>query len=289
MTATTVETLTADGVLLNTLAKNISSLTGRLIAPPLRTNDIVVPQRNGDVVTPRKWYGPGMLTLPMWVIGCDDNGGIPAASSRRIEFYKRVDELIGVFSSPELILMQHKLPDGTVRECRAQRVELLDFTTDAVNPRGLVNVALKVPGSFWQDDSNKTFTQSNPTVPSTLSLTQFAGATAPMDDLTITITGPITNPRVEAYRNSAALTQPVWFQYTGSIGSGLTMVVNCATWALSGTAGATYANLSHSGDARWISVPPAPAAGTPQIRLTGSGNNATTAISVVGRRKFMVG
>lgn len=289
MTNTTAELLTADGVVLNTLAKNISTLAGRMRTAKPRTSNIVVPMRNGHLRTPRKWYDPAVLDLPMWVLGCDDNGNVPSGSSARIEFFKRVDELAAIFGSPELIKMQHTLPDLSVRECDAEVLEVIDFTASGINPKALFNVQLTVPGAFWQDTADKTFSLTNPTVPSTISLTQFAGATAPMDELTITITGPITNVRVEAYRNGAALSQPVWFQYNGTIASGQTMVVNCKTWTLSGTGGATYANLSHSGDARWLSVPPAPAAGTPQIRLTGSGNTAVTAISVVGRRKFLVG
>jgi hypothetical protein len=222
-------------------------------------------------------------------MGCDDDGLIPGGSTLRKEFYKRVDELVAVFGSPDDLLVQHTLPDATIRECSAEVLDIIDFTTASVNPKGLFNVSLVVPGAFWQDNADKTNTFSNPTVPSTLSLTNFAGATAPMDELTITITGPITNPKVEVYRNGAALDQPVSFQYNGSIGSGNTMIVNCKTWTLSGSAGATYANFSHAGDARWLSVSPAPAAGTPQVRLTGSGNTATTAISFVGRRKFLVG
>jgi len=287
MTNTTTETLTVDGVVLNTLAKNITSLAGRLRTPPVRTNNIVVPNRHGVLRTPRKWFDANVLQLPMWVLGCADDGSIPTTS--RTEFYKRVDELTALFSSPEPLLVQHTLPDASVRECLAEVLEVLDFTTSGINPVGMFSVALNVYGAFWRDNSDKTFSLTNPTVPGTISLTQFAGATAPMDDLIITITGPITNPRVEAYRNGLPLSQPVVFQYTGAIASGQTLILNCGTWQMSGTAGATFANLSHSGDARWLSIPAAPGAGTPQIRLSGSGNSAVTAISVVGRRKFLVG
>lgn len=289
MTATTTETLTVDGVLLNTLAKNVSSLTGRLRTPPKRTANIVIPQRNGVLRTPRKWYGPNTLNLPMWVVGSDDNGNIPTNSTRRIEFYKRVDELTALFNSPDLLTVQHKLPDGTTRECQAEVLEVLDFTTVAVNPKALFNVALTVPAAFWRDTADVTNSFSNPTLPSTLSLTNFAGATAPMEDLLYTIRGPITNPKIEAYRNSAALGLPVWFQYTGSVADNATVIVNCATWALSGTANPVYGNFAHGGDPRFMVLTPNVPGSAPQVHITGTGGGANTQLTVAGRRKYMVG
>lgn len=290
MTTTTQETLSVDGVILNTYAKNIMTLAGRLRSAPLRTGNLTIPQRHGELRMPRKWYGANVLTLPMWVIGSDDNGNVPVASTSRIEFFKRIDELTALFGSPEVLDVRHTLPDGSVRQCFAEVLEANDFTASGISvPKALFNVALTVPGAFWQDLNAVTWSLTNPTLPSTQALTQFAGATAPMDDLTITLTGPITNPKVEAYRNSAGLTIPVYFQYNGTLASGQTMIVNCATWSLSGTAGATYANFVHAGDPRWFSLSPAPVAGTPQIRLSGTGGSAVTAISVTGRRKYLVG
>lgn len=289
MTRTTAETLTADGVVLNTYAKNIKSLTGRLRNAKTRTGNITVPGRNGVIRTPRKWSDAAVLDLPMWVVGSHDDGYIPSGSSARIEFFKRVDELLAIFSSPELITIRHTLPDGTTRECLAEVLEVMDFTADSVNPKGLVNVQLVVPDAFWRDTADITQTFTNPTMNSVVNLTNFAGATAPMDDLIFTITGPITNPRLEAYRNGNPLSQPVWVQYTGTIGAGTTAILNCGTWVLSGTASPSYANLSHLGDPRWLSVPPAPVGGSPQIKISGSGNTGATAVQIVGRRKYQVG
>lgn len=289
MTNTTQETLTVDGVVLNTLAKNIKTLSGRLRTAKVRTANVEVPQRNGHIWTPRKWYDPLVLDMPMWVRGCDDDGKIPSQSKARTEFYKRVDELVSLFSSPNLLYIVHTLPDGTKREAYGEVLDILDFTTMGVDPLGMVNVQLVVPGAFWQDTADNTNTFTNPTMGAALSLTNFAGATAPMDDLTYTITGPITNPKVEALRGGAALTSPVYFQYNGTVPSTQTLIVNCKTWALSGTMASSYANLSHTGDARWMVAEPAAAAGTPQVSLSGSGNTAATALSVVGRRKYLVG
>lgn len=289
MTNTTAELLTVDGVPLNTYAKNISTLAGRLRSAQLRTANIQLPMRNGQLRVPRKWYDPVVLDLPMWVVGCDDNGNVPSGSNARIEFFKRIDELASLFASPDLLTVRHTLPDGSIRECMAEMLQALDFSTSAVTPKGLFDVQLTVPDAFWRDIADKTNSITNPTLPYLFNLPNFAGATAPMDDLTITITGPVTNPRVEAYRNGAALGIPVWFQYTGTIASGQTLIVNCATWALSGTSAPVYSNFTHVGDARFLSVPPAPSAGTPQVRFTGTSTSAVTAISVVGRRKFLVG
>jgi hypothetical protein len=110
-----------------------------------------------------------------------------------------------------------------------------------------------------------------------------------MEDLVITITGPITNPKVEVLRGGNPLSVPNWFQYTGTIAGGTTLIVNCSTWTISGTSSPSYANFTHSGGGRFLSVVPGVAAAAPAVRLTGSGNSASTAISLVGRRKYLVG
>src|SRR5687768_5894726 len=97
MTVTTSETLSVDGVVLNTLAKNIETLTGRLRTPPLRGSNLSIPSRHGALHTATKVYDENEIVLPMWVAGCDDDGEIPYFGSARKEFFKNLDELSNLF------------------------------------------------------------------------------------------------------------------------------------------------------------------------------------------------
>ena len=121
-----------------------------------------------------------------------------------------------------------------------------------------------------------------------VSRSSWAGATEIMDELTITITGPITNPRLEAYRESNPLGVPVWVQYNGTVSAGNTLILNTATASLSGTGFTpTLANLVWSGYPRFLYLAPRTVlTAAPQLRVSGSGATAATAVRLVGRRKY---
>ena len=293
MTYTTAEILSVDGVVLNTLAKNIEELTGRLRTPKAATDNIAVPKRNGRIRVSQKFYDQNEITLPMWVIGSDDDGKIPGGSTEAKEFWKNLDTLTALFglrSSP--LDIRHTLADGSVRQCYGDVLETISFEVEMLRI-GRFTVVITVPDPFWQDVNSQTQSITLPngsgSFVQSYSLTTFLGATAPIEDMTFTFTGPVTNPMVEALVNSSPLQAPIWFRYNGTVGAGTTLVANCSTWALSGSMSPTYSLLSHVGSPRWMVVQPNPAASSPEIRVSGSNTSAATKVEVSGRRKFLVG
>ncbi len=287
MTATTAETLTVNGVLLNTYAKNIESLTGRLRVPGLRTDNIVVPARHGTLRTTRKFYDEGQIILPMWVKGCDDDGNIPTTA--RQMFYTNLDVLSKLFRPGDGMLeVLHTLPDATVRRCMAEVTEVIDNQVSGYgNPLGKFSVAMRVPSVFWEDAVVRSVdllpTQNGP-VPI------LDGATAPIEDAVFTITGPATNPKVEALYNGASLSTPVYFQYSGTVAAGKTLAVDCGNWTLVGGGfSPDFSLFSHVGSARWMTIPPGPIGSAPSIKITASSTSGATKVNLSARRKFLVG
>lgn len=277
---TTEELLTVNGVILNTFAKNIESLAGRLRTPSFRTENRQVPGRHGALRTPNKMFDENSLALPMWVAGCDDNGHIPAGSNARKEFYKRVDELTRLFKGGSTALdIRHTLPDLSVRQCFGDVLEVFDFTTDA-SPLGLFSVNITVYDPFWRDvdPQTQTFASANG---SSVEATQFAGSTAPMDDLTYQLIGPWTNPVLTFADGS-------WIAYDVALTAGQGVTIDAGTWKLTGTGGHTvnYGKVRHDGrDGRWASLPTS----SQVITLGGSARTTSTQLIVAGRRKFLVG
>lgn len=274
MANTTPEILTINGVVLNTYAKNIESLTGRLVSPPKRTGNITVPGRNGTVRTKFKKYDENVITLPMWLIGADDDGNIPGGSTARREFFKRVDELTRLFGGEDLDI-RHTLPDGSIRQCFGDVLDVIDMTTDAFNPTAKFGVSITLSEAFWQDLN--IISQSLTANVSPLNFTSFAGSTAPMDDLTIKFTGPWLNPVI-------TFTDGTWLALDLNIAAGATVTVNCATWFVSAPATLTQLRRSSSGG-RWASIPP----GVISIITAGSNRTTATKLELEGRRKYLVG
>jgi hypothetical protein len=284
---TTTEVLTVNGVILNTLAKNIESLTGRLRTPAKRTANVVVPGRHGAVRTTGKKYDQNVLALPMWVIGADDDGSIPRGSSDRKEFFARVDELVTLFSGNGDVPLdiRHTLPDGSVRQCFGDVLDVINFTTqDGESPLAKVGVSIQVPGAFWQDLNEVTDTVvANG---ASVTLPHFAGASAPMEDCRVQLVGPWNNPVLTFSDGS-------WVKYSDSLTAGKGVLIDASNWTLSGVGGYTpsLSKLTYSGSSsHWFCIPPTGEA-TPTVQIVGgaSERTAATSMTMTGRRKYLVG
>jgi hypothetical protein len=288
---TTAEILSVDGVNLNTLAYNVDSLTGRLRTAALRGDNVLVPSRHGSIYTTTKVYDEGSLVFPMWVRGCNEDGDIPSDTTTRKLFYKNLDKLTALFSYKRRLLdIRHTLPDGSVRQCFAEVTDAIDFSTDSYNPLGKFSVVMKVPSPFFQDvaavsDVHQIVNNG------IISLSNFVGATAPMEDLKFTILGPVTNFKMFALEGGVSVTPELSFQYQAAIADGKSLIVDCSNWSLSQTGGLTidYTKVVHKGSSRYMVVTPDT---TPQLKVTGSSlsvDPTKSLLTVAGRRKFLIG
>lgn len=284
MAETTAELLTVDGVVLNTLAKNIESLTGRLRTPTKRTQNLVLPGRHGTKRVGGKKFTENILTLPMWVIGCDDDGAIPVGITEREQFFANVDQLTRLFMGRDTPLdVRHTLPDGSVRQCFADVLDALDFTTETDPPIGKFGVSLVLADAFWQDV--EPVSQSRDASGTGANFSVLAGATAPMEDLVVTIEGPWNNPRLTFDDGS-------WVQYNHVFAAGERVVIDSGNWSLAGVGSYVPAlsNLQYSGtSSHWIAVPPTDSDLGPRVTFTGGGRTTDSSVTIEGRRKFLVG
>ena len=276
MTITTAETLTANGVVLNTLAYNVSTLTGRLRTPARRGGNVEVPARHGALRVPGKKFAQAEVVLPMWVVGADEDGLVPASGPARARLFVNVDKLTRVFGA-ELVELVHTLPDGSQRRVLGEVTEVIDFTSMAAGSRAEFAVTVTVPDGFWSDVAAVTASLSGT---GDWSPAAFAAATAPMDDLLVTFTGPSNNPLIQS--------GAVWVRYGAVLSAGQSVTLDCGAWSLSGGGGLvpSHGAVSHGGDARWFVL--LPSAGPPLMTVsqTGTGAMSTT---LSGKRKYLVG
>jgi hypothetical protein len=274
---TTAETVTANGVVLNTLAYNIRTLTGRLRTPARRGGNIAVPARHGAIRTPGKRYDQGQVVLSMWVVGADVDGRVPTSGPARARLLQHADMLTRIFATDTVELVRTR-PDGSQRRLLGEVDESIDFTSMAGGSRAEFAVALTVPGAFWTDTADVTASFAGE---GAWSVAEFDGATAPCDELAVTWTGG-TNPRVQA--------GGVWLQYSAVLAATESITLDCATWALSGGGGLVpdHSRVDHAGDGRWFVLPPGVTSSTPSVEVTQTGTGAMTT-QLVGRRKYLIG
>jgi hypothetical protein len=235
-----------------------------------------------------KRYEEGQIVLPMWVRGNDDD----EASVGRETFFTNVDTLTQLFRpGAGLLTVLHTLPDGSQRRALAECTEAINLTMVSGGewPYATFSVALRVPSVFWED---VTATSVDLAYNFSGNVTQLAGTTAPIEDAIYTISGPCTSCTVEARYDGGAMDDPQYFTYSGTIGTGQTLVVNSGTWKLTGTGGLVvdYTKMFHTGSARFLEIPPGPIGGYPQLKVTMAGAVAgTSKVNVSARRKFLVG
>lgn len=276
---TTSEILTVDGTVLNTLAKNIESIAGRLHVPGKRTANQVIPGKHGTQHVGGKLFEANVLVLPMWVRGCDDDGAVPTGSTRE-EFFTNLDELSRLFTREGLRDIRHTLPDGSIRQCFGEVLSAIDFSITGHNPMGKYSVEVEVPEVFWQDLDTRT---QNLAVAAgnNYHFTTFDGISAPICDSLITVTGPVGDIGL------TDSTSGEWLEYGVGLAAGQQLVIDCANWDITVGGADVIQNLSHSHD---YFLPLTPnIAGQVWVTVTGSGFGAGTSVQIAAKRKYLVG
>jgi hypothetical protein len=280
---TTMEILSIDGVVLNTLAKNIESIAGRLHVAPKRGANPTISGKPGALWVPGKLDEPNVLALPMWVRGCDDNGAIPVGGSARQQFFDNLDQLTRLFGkSTGLLDVRHTLPNASIRQCFAEMLDEIDFTTSGPNPLGKYSVSLQVPDVYWQDLNQLVQNKVVGATGTTLTFDTFNGGTAPIFDSVITITGPFTTITLQDVPSGDTVTIGT------PIAGGTTAVIDNANMTVMNGATDLLTNTSHTGD-YFLVLNPGSTTGQHQILVTGAGFTGATAVQVTGRRKFRAG
>lgn len=282
--STTSESLTVDGFLLNTLAYNISTGSGRAQSPAIRGTNAQLAGRHGEIYVPMKTMDVGTFTLSMWIAGCNPDGTIPTSVNlQRIQFLTSRDKLIQLFTKRYALLhFAQIMPDFSVRECYGDVLEIVDFSSMAGRTRADFNVAVRVPDVYWQDASvttqgftNMTFSSST----TTQTFSSFTPSTGYISDSVVTVTGPITNPVIADAASGISVSL-----LGTAVPAGQTWVVDSSQWASTLNSVSVLANTTHSGSNRFLEITPTD---PPSLTLTGTGTTSATGLQLTARNKYV--
>lgn len=288
-----VESLIVDGVDIQSMAFGVESVDS--VPPTLKGNHLTIPGRNGVVAQFNRSYDPGSLALKMWVLGCETDGTVPGLrSSRRQLFERNLRALMRLFGyqGNTVTLTKTIFGDGPgSNPIQVKALAIIDgfssLETMAARQRAEMTVALTLVDSFWSDVNTTTdATTPSATMPQTLRLTD--PGTAPVDDSIISITGPISNPRVTCPASGS------WVQYTGTVPSGQTLVIDTGAATAKIGNNSVLSLVTHGGTARFMVIPPRNSGSMTDtgfqttLSLTGTGTGSTTKFSVQYNRKHLV-
>lgn len=280
------ETLVVNGVDISTIA-HLDGPPGIMTAPAKRGGNLVVAGRHGELHVPRKHYGPAEGVFPMWLLGYNPDLPFPTSDTARQALYDAADKVLLAFGA-DTVTVDHGRPNGAVRRAVGEVLDTMDFTRSGHRDSAAkVAIALDVFGAFWSDINPVTAGPYSLASGATATLTPFQGATAPMDELLVTI-GPGSNP---------SLSQPLsaaFVAYDGVIAAGRKLVIDTELWSVTGTidAGGTWVPaitaLRFGPDSRFFTLTPPPDGSPPVIQMTNTAG-ASVQVTVSGKRRYLTG
>lgn len=222
--------VTYNGVNLNQLAYNISHGGWRFRMASKRGENPVVPYRDGRPFVDKYWE-ERRLTLPMWVVGADTDGEVPAGNdASRDQLFGNLRTLRRLFTVDRALkTLAIYDPDLTkTLEADAEVSGVVDFRTGAGLTRGQLFVTFLLPDVFFRESVEQEDVAS-PT--NRLDTDQWAvspDTDAEIYDATIVFegeTGGTTDPRLTntTFGNH-------WVQYTGEVAAGEVLTIDCGSF-----------------------------------------------------------
>jgi hypothetical protein len=247
MTLTTTEVLSVDGVDLNTLGYNVTTLTGRESLPPRRGDNVEIAYKQGRIWTPKS-YDQRRETWSMFVIGADEDGLVPAVGARAQfnDNLRMLKQLFGV--RQRQLVLQKKILTGSglvTLTAEAECVGTLDPTIMAGGTRAVFSADLLFADPFWyRTQESETFSSAGMTIthPGTIEATK----------MTIRLDGPLTDPRI---RNTTR-SPNAELRYTGTIAGGdyVTIDTDQFTAVLHSTGANVVGKVANSGSVWWMEL-----------------------------------
>lgn len=271
----------ADELNLSTVAYGVSSASLGTAEP--KGNHLELPQRDGYLFTPNRAYNPGEFSLSMFLVGTEPDGSMPGSRTlRRKLFDRNLHHLLSVVTNETRpVLWQKGQPGTTVRRQALGSVNTAtDVETMMAMQRAVFTLVVSLQDSFWEDSQPTTVaTPAGSSLPKTLDLTAAAGMSAPCKDAVVTVTGPITNPRVTNPETG------VWAQMVGTLAAGKNLVIDSKQFTA--TVDGVPVSFRHGGHAAFVYIPTRQGmTSIPRLVLSGTGGGTGTKMSVTMRRKW---
>lgn len=201
--------------------------------PKYRGSNLQMPFQHGTRWV-KKRYDRRKVVLSMWVKG-----------TNRMNLDQNIDALLKVIGTPGTHVSRRTMRNGEIREAQAEVCAEINFV---IKEPGYAKFALELeladPFFYSQTKASETKVLST----ALTTWTHAYAGSAPCVEATITLTGPLSNPKLENTNNG------IWLQYLGSIASGETVILNTADFTCIKSTTNMISGVKHGGDSYWLTL-----------------------------------
>jgi hypothetical protein len=179
-------------------------------------------------------------------------------------------------------------------EAWCERQGQIDIEAQAGATRAEFAVDLVIPAAFWADVSDRQTVATVTTLPGTITLADFAGGNAPIEDAVIDVTMVAGNSPAGGIIITDVMSG-TWVRYAEQLLAGKTVRFDCKVLDVIYQPGQTdqatkIRKVTKGGDARFFTLNPGIAGGAPQLQVssTSSTFDGQIQVTVTGRRKYVI-
>lgn len=230
---------------LTTPAYDVQYLGASESVPARRGDNLTIPAKTGRYLTTNKKLDERSVSLAMWVKDVDSNGQNQGTAS----LLSNLDALKRVFATEGTALLKHTI-SGTTRQVPAEVLSAVEFAPFGTAPYYRFVVEFSLADPLWQAETARTIGPTNWTT-NPQNVTLINNGTYRNEHGTITLVTPLNGTVV----NPKFTIGTDYVQYTGTIASQGTLVIDCSSWtATSGTVDVS-GDIIHDGDLVWLPIP----------------------------------
>lgn len=266
------------GTSLDSLVWNVRSRAPRMATAARRGGNVETAGLDGTVWQPGKPLAELDVDLVMWIVGSDPDGDMPDEPRLQRRVATRYEQL------QRLIARQDQLVEvvdtDSQRRCYAEIQEGLTPGLQAGGSRAEISLPLVVPAGCWEDLA--TFDTGPQPLPSSgeVTVTGAGGSTLPTLGVTVTLTPPGRNVRLETVDGD-------WLLLAGDLPTGGDTVVSLDPWTPDVIAPDGTSLLSAL---TWNTAAPLPlpaGEADPVLSVTAEATTTDSAIAIAGRRRWL--
>ena len=266
--------VTVNGTSLHTLGYQCDVITGRR-GPAGRRNTFLELGGVDGVVGKSGPILPLEFGLQVWVHGRHPLTGV-APADPAAQFEQNMDAVQKPFLLPGAHDIRVEYPEGV-----RQAVALMTGGSATEIHRGLdpltrLSFAYRIMSGAWQ--SLNTTTRTYTTIsgnPSYTTIDFLQSCSAPITDAILTVTGPVSNPRIEAPNGA-------YVEYQGTLGSAQTWTIDCGDWSTKVGSASVLAATNYGGSRGRLLTIEQPY----QLRCLGGSVGAGAQWTVTARQKW---